>query len=383
MTRGIARARLAVLTASFIALGTTGALAEPMYLAKQYARCSTCHYSPTGGGLLTPYGRSLSHQELSTTGRNPLQGDAGTTALTGEEAFLYGMLKDTLGPVQLGVDLRPSRLEFSVNDFHDHRNLLMTLDALGAYRFGDWTLYGEIGREPQATGAKVGSYEYWVGHQSEKGFGFRVGRFLPAYGIRFADHTAFNRSNLGFDKYDQVFGVEVSRTSERTLMQVSVGPGRADSIIDDDGRQAFTATGRVQIDLSPRTALVASALYRDPSDVDARNGAGGVAFGFAPTARLNVWTEVDSQFRAETSDGHDYVVVNETAFEAIRGVWLKFSPQFRTVSGRSSDGIFRMVFEADLLPRTHWNIDLSYYRDDSRSIDLVTHTLLAQLHMYL
>ncbi len=201
MTRGIARARLAVLTASFIALGTTGALAEPMYLAKQYARCSTCHYSPTGGGLLTPYGRSLSHQELSTTGRNPLQGDAGTTALTGEEAFLYGMLKDTLGPVQLGVDLRPSRLEFSVNDFHDHRNLLMTLDALGAYRFGDWTLYGEIGREPQATGAKVGSYEYWVGHQSEKGFGFRVGRFLPAYGIRFADHTAFNRSNLGFDKY--------------------------------------------------------------------------------------------------------------------------------------------------------------------------------------
>ncbi len=64
-------------------------------------------------------------------------------------------------------------------------------------------------------------------------------------------------------------------------------------------------------------------------------------------------------------------------------MWLKFSPQFRTVSGRSSDGIFRMVFEADLLPRTHWNIDLSYYRDDSRSIDLVTHTLLAQLHMYL
>jgi len=124
-------------------------------------------------------------------------------------------------------------------------------------------------------------------------------------------------------------------------------------------------------------------LYRNTSDTEPRNGAGGLAFGFAPTSRLNFWTEADAQFRDETSDGPDYIVVNETAFEAIRGVWLKFSPQYRTVSGRTSEGIFRMVFEADLLPRTHWNVDVSYYRDYSRSIDFVTHTVLAQLHMYL
>ena len=44
------------------------AWAEPTFLAKQYTRCTACHYSPTGGGLLTPYGRLLSHRELSTTG---------------------------------------------------------------------------------------------------------------------------------------------------------------------------------------------------------------------------------------------------------------------------------------------------------------------------
>src|SRR4029078_6511391 len=46
----------------------SSASAEPMFLAKQYTRCTACHYSPTGGGLLTPYGRLLSHRELSTTG---------------------------------------------------------------------------------------------------------------------------------------------------------------------------------------------------------------------------------------------------------------------------------------------------------------------------
>ena len=44
------------------------ASAEPIFLSKGETRCTTCHYSPTGGGLLTPYGRVQSRQELSTTG---------------------------------------------------------------------------------------------------------------------------------------------------------------------------------------------------------------------------------------------------------------------------------------------------------------------------
>jgi hypothetical protein len=42
-----------------------------------------------------------------------------------------------------------------------------------------------------------------------------------------------------------------------------------------------------------------------------------------------------------------------------------------------------MVYEADVLPRTHWNVDFSYYRDRSLLGGLVTHTFLTQLHLYL
>jgi hypothetical protein len=42
-----------------------------------------------------------------------------------------------------------------------------------------------------------------------------------------------------------------------------------------------------------------------------------------------------------------------------------------------------MVFEANLLPRTHFNVDVSYYRDKNRASELVSKTFLAQLHLYL
>jgi hypothetical protein len=261
--------------------------------------------------------------------------------------------------------------------------MLMTGDILAAYRVKGWTLYGELGREPLPDGSKIASYEYWIGHETASGLGFRVGRFLPAYGIRFADHTAYTRSSLGFDVYDQVYGLEVSQSGKGHLLQLSVGPGRADSVLHDDGRAAFTATGRFELDLSPRSVLVASGLYRDSSRIDPKNGGGGLAFGFAPTRHVSVWTEADAQARQGTPGAPAYTLLNETGVEVYRGIWLKFSPQLRTAYGDTSAGFVRMAFEANLLPRTHWNLDVSYYRDRNRANDLVIKTFLAQLHLYL
>ena len=47
-----------LLTLAVAALSATAASAEPKFLSKHYPRCTSCHYSPTGGGLLTgKYGR--------------------------------------------------------------------------------------------------------------------------------------------------------------------------------------------------------------------------------------------------------------------------------------------------------------------------------------
>ena len=105
------------------------------------------------------------------------------------------------------------------------------------------------------------------------------------------------------------------------------------------------------------------------------------AYGFALGSRVTVWTQVDGKFRDEP-DGDSVVFINETSFEAFRGIWLKFSPQIRTEAG-TVPGFLRYKVEANLLPRTHWNVDVAYYRDQNRRTDFVTHILMSQLHLYL
>lgn len=366
-----------------VALSGAGrAMAEPTFLSKQYTRCATCHYSPTGGGLLTPYGRSLSREELSTWGRSRPDSEPAEPG-RGEEAFLAGVLGDALGPVQIGGDLRPSHLDFTFGDLgSSDRNFFMNADVMAAYQSDGWTLYGQAGRKLEAGRSTFDSYEHWVGYQATNGVGVRAGRFLPAYGIRYADHTAFNRELMRLTQYDQVYGVEVSLTTERLLAQVSLGPGRADSLIDDDGRAAFTTSGRVQVDLGPRTAVVASGMFRGESDLEPSSQAAGVALGFAPSARLTTWTGLDTIFQKRGTADRVHAFVHQTSVEAYRGLWLRFSPQLQW-GDDLLDAVRRFVLGADFLPRTHWHVSVSYYRDRLQATGFLVETLLAQLHLYL
>jgi hypothetical protein len=381
----IARPYIRQLTAAtglvFVGIAPSRVGAEPMFLSRQYTRCTPCHFSETGSALLTPYGRSLSGQELSTASSAPPSASAPETPI-GEEAFLWGAVKGLPKGLDLGVELRPAHLSYAVAGFDSSRNMWMNADALAAYQKGNWTVYGEIGRQPTTPDATIGSYEHWVGYKKSSGLGVRAGRFLPAYGVTFADHTSLNRSTLGLAEYDQLYGVEVSRTTERTLAQVSISPGRAQSLIEDDGRQAFTTAGRWQVDLGTRSALVASGLYKDMSRLDVKSGAGGVAFGFAPTRRISTWTQVDVQ-RRQGAIENTYILVHETAAEVVRGVWVKISPQLRTDTSGGISGVRRLALSLDLLPRTHWNVDVNYYRDHSTPSGSESSIFLTQLHLYL
>jgi len=368
------------------------ASAEPTFLAKQYTRCTTCHYSPTGGGLLTPYGRLLSHRELSTTGGSATGPSADAADDPhGEQAFLYGALGTALGPVHLGLELRPAHLRIGFPGGHQDMNFLMNLDLIGAFQKNGWTAYGTVGREPPNAAVRNGrtlpdaafiSYEHWISYQTDEGLSIRAGRFMPAYGVRLADHTAYTRSDLDLDRNDQVYGLEVSDTIGSSLVQVMVSPGKAEAILHDSSQRGFSTAGRWQFDLAPRAAIVGSVVYRHSTNVDPKSGAVGSAFGFAPTSHVSIWTEADANLQPKAVGGHSWVVVNETSVEVYRGIWLKFSPQLRT-SGRKPglSDLRRLAFAADLLPRTHWHVNMSYYHD--HAFDVSTSTLLAQLHVYL
>ena len=409
------------------------AQAEPAFLSRQYTRCTSCHISPTGGGLLSSYGRSLSGRELSMTSR--MSSDPSKPGR--EEQFLWGALGNALGPVQLGAQLRPSHIRTAQGNFSDGRNIWMQADLLGAVQHGGFTFYGEAGRNPEEQ--KLTSYEHWGSYQTKGGYGIRAGRFFPAYGVRFADHTAFNRERLGFDMYDQVYGVELSRSGEKSLVQVTLSPGLARSFglsntprfgegnrVSDGNRppegtrppgdrpvgaggppagftgggasgtttrpaftapaqtttanHAFNATARVQFDVGSSMAIVASGVFREATRFQARNGSGGLALGLSPLKRVTVWTQADAHSTEGT--GHSYIVVNETSVEAVRGLWLRLSPQLRTTAGRQAQ-VMRWAYSAMVLPRTHFGVEASYYHDKTKGRPTPTGTFLLQFNAYL
>ena len=347
--------------------------AEPIFLARQYARCATCHFSPTGGGLLTPYGRSLSREELSTSGAGGGGAGAGR-----EHEFLFGALGGAPGDVSLGVDLRPAHLDVERAGVAETRDFLMNAELVAALRRGSWTAYAQVGRQPRRADERIASFEHWLSYQART-FGARAGRFLPAYGVKLADHTSFSRDTLALDNDDQVYALELSYTGDRQLVQVAAG-ARA----DED--HVFTASGRWQLDLGTRTVLVASGLFRDGSDRGPKNGAAGLALGLSPARRVAVWTQADARFRSEPERGSGtraYTVLGDVAVEVHRGIWVRASPQLRTAFGDSSAGIVRYMVGLNLLPRTHWNVIVNWYHDRDRESDGKVKTLLAQLHLYL
>ena len=362
------------LAALLLAGAAAPAAAEPIFLSRQYARCTTCHFSPTGGGLLTPYGRSLSREELSTTGA----GGAGDTGR--EHEFAYGVFGDALRGLSAGIDLRPAHLDIESDFFEETRSFLMNAEAVIAGRHGKWTGYAQLGRQPRGEDERVTSFEHWLAFQPGK-VGARAGRFLPAYGVKFADHTSFTRDTLTLDNDDQVYALELSYTGDRHLVQATGG-------VKADGDHEFTATGRWQYDLGTRTALVGSGLLRQGKNGASDFGAAGLALGFAPVSRLTIWTQADARFTdidADAGDGDEraYTLLGDVSLEVYRGVWLRFSPQLRTQFDDSSAGIVRYVFGLNLLPRTHWNLILNWYEDRDRESDAGVRTILAQLHLYL
>ena len=378
----------AIIVALGVGLVSTGIIhnadAEPTFLSKQYTRCSTCHYSDTGGGLLTPYGRSLSREAISMLGASDLEEAETATGAAREEDFLGGILDDIFNPVQLGLDLRPSHLEFASDGRSTtSRNFFMNLDLIAAYQDEKWTLYGEVGRQPSASTSPLGSYEHWVGYRLTGSLQLRAGRFAPAYGIRFADHTALPRRLLGLTQYDQLYGVELGISTDRTLLQIALSPGLADSIVDNDGRQAFTTSGRIQVDLNSRSVVVGSVLYRQASDIAPQSIDVGVAVGLAPTPRVTTWTQVDLRTQDQPYSDRAYIVAHQTSLEVIRGLWVRVSPQLHWTDRNSQSEIRRLVLGADVYPRTHWHVNLSYYRDRTPFFSSSSRTFLAQLHLYL
>lgn len=164
--------------AVFVALvGTAAAL--PQYAAEFKQSCRLCHHNPAGGGMRTLYGAQFfSYMDLPVKNVTDL-------------SELDQVRPDINRNFQIGFDLRT--MAFADNR-RPKQNTFFTMqtDLYVALMPSDRTLaYVEL---PQ-----TGQGERFLLYQGLMREGaVKVGRFIPNYGWRFANHKTFTREKLGF-----------------------------------------------------------------------------------------------------------------------------------------------------------------------------------------
>lgn len=209
------------------------ASAFPQTLAHGYPSCVACHVAPTGGGLMSAYGRSLSRELLSQGG------------LENEERPLWGLIPET-SPVLLGGDLRLLQSYMNSPSVEQGRFIVMQADAEAGYIAETWQAVLALGYQnpssANVSGGPIHSRRHFIQTVLAENSFFRVGRFEHAYSLRFPDHFVFQRRDLGWDEGSEAYRAEWVRVGESLETAISVSAGRPDdsNLTVDKG---FTARG--------------------------------------------------------------------------------------------------------------------------------------------
>jgi hypothetical protein len=170
-------------------------------------RCGQCHYSPSGGTLISSWGRDESGDTLS---------------LGGDGSFLHGLWSPPSW-LALGADLRLAALSSDVGGAdspetaffpmqgdiyarlsHEAFSFNATVGARGVVRPPDSTL---AGRSSDVLDRMMSREHYLMWRPSATGPYVRAGRFNAPYGIKFVEHIFFIRRYTGFNLYEETYNL--------------------------------------------------------------------------------------------------------------------------------------------------------------------------------
>jgi hypothetical protein len=180
--------------------------AYPQFQLVKDQNCSSCHLSPAGGGLLSENGLATA-EGSSQWGQAP--------------EFFYNKLP-LPNWLELGGDVRAATGYDVAGDNRGAVLFPMQAELTAAATYKNLSLHVTAGlRDPQyandATGydpaTLVGSREHWLQWQQNPGESdglfVRVGRFMPVFGLRFAEHPEYVRRYGGTPLYGETYAAAI------------------------------------------------------------------------------------------------------------------------------------------------------------------------------
>jgi hypothetical protein len=243
--------------------------AYPQFELVKDQTCTSCHLSPAGGGLLSENGMTTA-ETISQWGTSP-------------ELFYNKLPLPSW--LELGGDVRGAS-GYDVANGANRSFVLFPMQAevYAAATYQAFSLHVTAGlRDPQYENNSVGfvpstlfaSREHWLQWQPDPGqttgLFVRVGRFMPVYSLRFAEHPYYDRRYGGTPLYGETYAAAVEYIDPQ--WEVHATGFIKDPIFPDSVERGNGGTLYAEARVSESTALgVESKL--DVTDDDSRLFAG-------------------------------------------------------------------------------------------------------------
>ncbi len=407
---------LAALAALAVLLFSESAHAYAWMIRHEYTACAQCHADPSGGSLLTLYGRAQGELLLRTPYRKRADDEeAGKVA-----NFLFGAF-DLPESVLLGADARSLSLAQrtsagSLKDvryrFFDGKRppLIMQADAQGQVTVGrfranasagyayDGALAASLTRGQDQSGRAV-SRAHWLGVDlgEDKQFLLRGGRINLPFGLRHIEHTMWVRSATRTDtNAAQDHGVAFSYSGAGLRAEVMAIAGNFQ--VRPDAFRDRGYAGYVELAPTQRLTVGGSSMVVHADD-DLRLGtpiwrhAHGVFGRFSPLPMLVLLAESDLLVQSQpvgAINSHRTQVGTANLLQAdvepVQGVHVIVAGELYDQEPARIGPTFDVWGGAQwfFAPHADFRLDLVYEaRPVSTTLTAGATTFLAQFHVYL
>ncbi len=195
---------------------STSAFSFPDTIRHGYVNCTSCHISPSGGGLINSYGRSLSRELLSTWGKDEE-----------EKNTFFDLAKLPSGIMDkflIGGDARYISRRQNTQVYQVDEGFLMQAQlrlGLEYSKFKFITALGKIYNPRTSQKVRWVSPEYYTIYSPQESLHFRAGRFEPVFALRLPDHNLWVKSELGFLPWNERDTIETIYEGETQFLSVA------------------------------------------------------------------------------------------------------------------------------------------------------------------
>jgi len=322
------RSLRSIVGAAILLLISSQAFALPRFTAMAEQKCNLCHVNPTGGGMRNSYGSQYFAQTEMAVHKVALE-------------RITDFQPNVSDNISLGMDMR----SLYIYNEDAKQSTLFQME-------GNFYLSAQVtDKIAMATSRDLnGVYDiYGMGYYlPHKGY-FKVGKFQPSYGWRFADHTSFVRERMLWTSTYYDTGIEFGLYPYGISANLGIFNGSGGQLDDNQGKaMAFRIEGRKH--LNQFGFGLGGSYWRNDREASTVDMYGPFFYINAFKGRIIHIGEFD-WLKDHSTDITAFATTQKLALQITQGVWIEAQYDFQDPDVDLKSGrVSRFVFSIDYFP---------------------------------